>query len=138
MSDVVDWDLLVARAEAARGNAHAPYSGFSVGSALWVGDGQVFAGCNVENAAFPSAQCAEASAIGVMISAVGAVPIRAVVVATRGDTLTWPCGNCRQKLAEFAAPDALVMAVTETRRSPPRRLTDLLPAAFVDFEAQPR
>ena len=60
---------LLAAAVSARANAHAPYSSFPVGAALRTASGRIYAGCNVENAAFPQGQCAEASAIGAMVTA---------------------------------------------------------------------
>ncbi len=96
-------DELFEAAFAARLNAYAPYSGFPVGAALRTDDGRIFVGCNVENAAHPQGQCAEASAIGAMVS-VGSKRIVEVLVVAGGDALISPCGGCRQRLAEFAHP----------------------------------
>src|SRR5579862_3850417 len=85
---------LIAAARAARANAYAPYSKFPVGAALRGVGGRVFGGANVENAAYPQSQCAEASAIGQMIAA-GERRIAAVVVIG-GDQPCPPCGGCRQ------------------------------------------
>jgi cytidine deaminase len=92
---------------AARGNAHAPYSGFKVGAALQGESGRIFAGCNVENAAYPQGQCAEASAIGAMLTA-GDRRVLACVVVADGPDLVTPCGGCRQRLREFAQDDVPV------------------------------
>jgi len=94
---------LIAAARAARANAYAPYSSFPVGAALRGAGGRVFGGANVENAAYPQSQCAEASAIGQMIEA-GERRIAALVVIG-GDQPCPPCGGCRQRLAEFAGPE---------------------------------
>jgi cytidine deaminase len=94
---------LIAAARAARANAYAPYSNFPVGAALRGAGGRVFGGANVENAAYPQSQCAEASAIGQMI-ATGERGIAALVVIG-GDQPCPPCGGCRQRLAEFAGPE---------------------------------
>ncbi len=94
-------DLLKA-ALAARANAHAPYSGFKVGAAIRCPDGSVFAGCNVENVAYPQGTCAEAGAIAAMVAAGQRTIAEVLVVATGPQTIA-PCGGCRQKLAEFAA-----------------------------------
>ena len=100
-------DDLLAAAAAARANAYAPYSGFPVGAALRAASGRIYAGCNVENAAFPQGQCAEASAIGAMVAA-GEREIVEVAVVGGGEGLCTPCGGCRQRLAEFAGPETPV------------------------------
>jgi cytidine deaminase len=94
---------LIDAAEAARANAYAPYSRFAVGAAIRAEDGRLYAGANVENAAYPQGQCAEASAIGAMIAA-GARRIEAMVVLADGAALCTPCGGCRQRIREFAEP----------------------------------
>jgi cytidine deaminase len=94
---------LIDAAKAARTNAYAPYSRFAVGAAIRAEDGRLYAGANVENAAYPQGQCAEASAIGAMIAA-GARRIEAMVVLADGAALCTPCGGCRQRIREFAEP----------------------------------
>src|SRR3954453_22609442 len=84
---------------AARANAHAPYSGFKVGAAIRCPDGSSFAGCNVENVAYPQGTCAEAGAIAAMVAA-GRTAIAEVWVVAEGPQTVTPCGGCRQKLAE--------------------------------------
>lgn len=98
---------MLAAAVAARANAHAPYSNFKVGACLRGDSGRLFAGCNVENAAYPMGQCAEATALGALVAAGDKRVLECVVVA-EGGRLTTPCGGCRQRLIEFAAPDAKV------------------------------
>ena len=96
-------DELLRAAEAAMRRAHAPYSDFPVGAALRTPDGTVFAGANVENAAYPQGQCAEASAIGALVSGGGREIAEVAVVAGRMDICP-PCGGCRQRLSELAGP----------------------------------
>ena len=91
----------------ARKWAYAPYSGFAVGACLRTDTGKCYAGCNVENAAYPEGQCAEAAAIGAMVTG-GDRRIVEVVVMGGGDEPCMPCGGCRQKLSEFAGPDTPV------------------------------
>jgi cytidine deaminase len=100
---------LVAHARAARAHAYAPYSHFAVGAAIRTIDGQIFTGCNIENASYGLTNCAERVAVGSMIAA-GAHQIATVaVVAEAIDGVpTMPCGACRQVLAEFG-PDAAVL-----------------------------
>jgi homotetrameric cytidine deaminase len=104
---MTDSEVLFEAARAARARAYAPYSGFAVGAALRGAGGGVHVGCNVENAAYPQGQCAEATAIGAMIAA-GERRIVEVAVVGGGVGLCSPCGGCRQRLAEFAAGDVRV------------------------------
>lgn len=100
-------------------NAHAPYSRFPVGASLMTDDGQVFAGCNVENAAFGLTICAERNAAAQAVAA-GVRPgeIRAMLVYTPGNVAHAPCGACRQVMHELLGEGAAVVSCcdgTETR-----------------------
>ena len=116
-------------ARAAWERAYAPYSGFRVGAAIQTADGQVHAGCNVENVAYPEGTCAEAGAIAAMILAGGGQIVEVLVVADSPDP-TPPCGGCRQKLAEFAAPDTPVILADLAGERLRTTVADLLPGAF--------
>jgi homotetrameric cytidine deaminase len=123
---------LLRAAEAVMQTAHVPYSRFPVGAALRGADGNVYAGSNVENAAYPQGQCAETSAIGALIAA-GQKEITEVAVVAEQVDFCSPCGGCRQRLAEFAKPDTPVHL---GRPGGPRKTTtvgELLPLAF-EFE----
>lgn len=109
-------------------NAYAPYSSFRVGAALVGTDGGIFAGCNVENSAFPAGICAERSALASAIAA-GERAFSAIVVATEADEPTPPCGICRQALVEFA-PSIEILSVTVRGASARWRLDDLLSHPF--------
>jgi cytidine deaminase len=123
-------DPMIDAAIAARARSYSPYSRFAVGSAVRCERGLIHAGCNVENAAYPEGVCAEAGAISAMIVS-GGRRIEAVVVAGGGGTPCMPCGGCRQKLREFAAPDIPVTVVDETGTVlMVRTLADLLPDSF--------
>jgi len=122
-------DDLLQAALAARSHAHAPYSGFKVGAALRASDGSIHAGCNVENAAFPQGQCAEATAIGVMI-ANGATRIAEILVVADGPETVSPCGGCRQRLVEFADPATPVHLAGPEGVRATVSLGELLPRAF--------
>jgi cytidine deaminase len=113
----------------ARANAHAPYSGFKVGAALRSSDGRVFAGCNVENVAYPEGTCAEAGAIAAMVAA-GARDIAEVLVVADSDPPVTPCGGCRQRLAEFAAPGVPVILAGLAGELARTTVGGLLPGAF--------
>ncbi len=117
------------RARAAQGNAHAPYSHFSVGAAIRTASGRIFAGSNVENVSFPEGICAEAAAIGAMVTA-GERSIVEVVTIADGEQVTTCCGGCRQRLAEFAAADTPVHAAGPDGIRRTFTLGELLPAAF--------
>lgn len=90
-------------AQDAMNKAYAPYSKFHVGAVILAENGQYYAGCNVENAAYPEGNCAETSAIAAMVIN-GQRTITAIWVMGSGDALVTPCGGCRQRIREFAAP----------------------------------
>jgi cytidine deaminase len=92
---------MTALARAVMNRAYAPYSGFRVGAVLRGANGKLYAGCNVENAAYPQGTCAEVAAVAVMV-ADGERRIVEAVVMSEGDVLVAPCGGCRQHLSEFA------------------------------------
>ncbi|HJU87218.1 MAG TPA: cytidine deaminase [Gemmatimonadota bacterium] len=111
----------------ARSRAYAPYSGYSVGAALEAADGSVFTGCNVENASYSVTCCAERSALFAAVSA-GVRSFRRMVV-TAGGRAPYPCGSCRQALAEFA-PELEVIVVTDDGARHAFTLDRLLPHPF--------
>lgn len=117
-----------AREAAAR--AYAPYSKFRVGAALLFDDRSVVSGCNVENVSYGLTSCAERNALFRAVSERGAGrKIVAVAVTNLNGQASPPCGACRQVLAEFAAPDAVVHFSGE-RGSESRKLSELLPCQF--------
>ena len=116
-------------ARRAMAHAHAPYSKYHVGAAILSDDGTVYAGCNVENASFPEGWCAETSAIGAMVTN-GGTKIREIAVMGAGADLTTPCGGCRQRIAEFAAPETPVHICGPEGLRRTFKLADLLPASF--------
>ncbi len=120
---------LLRAACAVREHAHAPYSRFKVGAALRDEAGRIHAGCNVENAAYPQSLCAEAVALGALVAAGGARVTAAAVVGDAPAPVT-PCGGCRQKLAEFAAPDTPLRCANTAGAVVDTTLGALLPAAF--------
>ncbi|WP_299349868.1 cytidine deaminase [uncultured Shimia sp.] len=114
---------------AVRENAYAPYSNFKVGAAILAADGTVFAGCNVENIAYPEGTCAEAGAIAAMIAA-GETRLTEVYVVADSPHPVTPCGGCRQKLSEFGTGDVTVTLANLEGVEEKMTLADLLPGAF--------
>jgi cytidine deaminase len=125
-------DDLMAAARAARDNAHAPYSGFRVGAAVRGASGRVYAGCNVENAAYPQGQCAEASALGALVLAGERRIVEVLVLAGEaGDgVLCTPCGGCRQRLREFGGPATRIHVCGPEGPRAAFTLGELLPHSF--------
>jgi cytidine deaminase len=121
-------DPLLARALAARENAHAPFSKFKVGAAIEDAEGRIHTGCNVENATYGLTLCAERVALFKAISE-GARRFRRVAVAADTDKLTPPCGACRQVLWEFCG-DVEIALVNPSGKVETCRLKDLFPRPF--------
>ncbi len=120
----VDWDQLRARASEVMRRAYAPYSGFPVGVAGLVDDGRVVVGCNVENAAYGVALCAECGMVS-QLHATGGGRLVAVACVDRSGSPLMPCGRCRQLLWENGGPHCLVETPTGIRP-----MSDVLPEAF--------
>ena len=120
---------LLSAATKVRLRAHAPYSQFLVGAAILSVEGRIHIGCNVENVAYPEGTCAEAGAIAAMIAA-GDSRIAQICVIANSPEPVPPCGGCRQKIAEFAGPDVVVMMHTTDGKSKSMTLAELLPGVF--------
>ncbi len=123
-------DDLHPAALAVRERAYAPYSAYLVGAALRDEHGAVHVAANVENAAYPQSQCAEASAIGVMVAAGGRKITEILVVADERQGLPSPCGACRQRLREFATPETPVHLAGLGGVLRTVTMGDLLPLSF--------
>ena len=108
-------DQLLAASLAARSKSHSPYSGYAVGAAILDEQGRIHPGANMENAAYPQGWCAEA---------------KAVLVTGPGPDVITPCGGCRQKLREFAAPDLRIIAGDPSGIKAQWTLDELLPHSF--------
>ncbi len=122
-------DTLFQAARAAMANSHSPYSKFPVGAALLTAAGNVYRGCNIENASYPEGWCAETSAISQMVTAGESKIAEICVTAERMDCIT-PCGGCRQRLVEFATPDTPVHLCDQNGVVDTVTLGDLLPTSF--------
>ena len=122
-------DELFERAKDVQRHAHVPYSHFPVGAALRTVGGSVFAGANVENAAYPEGMCAEAAAIAAMASA-GERLIDTIVTVCDGAALSTPCGGCRQKIREFATAATVIHAAGPEGIRRTYTMAELLPDGF--------
>ena len=123
-----DYEALIAAARKSRENAHAAYSNFRVGAALRATSGRIFGGCNIENATYGLTVCAERVAIFKAISE-GERGFDAVAVVTDADSLTPPCGACRQLLWEFCG-DVPVILANYKGKTETVAMRDLFPKPF--------
>ena len=120
---------LFEEAKNVRQNAHVPYSKFKVGAAFLTENNKIVVGCNVENAAYPQSQCAEASAIGNLVS-LGFSTIKEIVVIGSGNMLCSPCGGCRQRIREFASLNTPIHMCNIDGHIKTLTLAELLPDSF--------
>ena len=118
---------LLKEAKKAAGNAYAPYSGFKVGAALLTGSGKIYSGCNVENSSYGLTNCAERTALFKAVSE-GEKDFREILIYTDSEKLFYPCGACRQVLAEFA--DDLKITIVSSEEMEQTSLKQLLPKSF--------
>ena len=119
---------LLASARTAAHNSYSPYSHFPVGAALITDSGEIVSGCNVENAAYGEAICAERNAVTTMVAAAAGTAVETIAVVGLHASPCWPCGSCRQVLREFncrrvivEGPDGLPLDLS---------LGELLPHSF--------
>ena len=127
---IADEDLINAAKEA-RKHAYCAYSGFSVGAAIVDDQGRLHVGCNVENAAYPLGNCAEAAAIASMVQEGGKRIVRIAVAGGRGKLgPCTPCGGCRQRIQEFADANTAIIAIDDSEEWCEYTIEELLPASF--------
>ena len=123
-------EALIKAAIAAMGRAYAPYSNFPVGAAILDQDGAIHVGANIENAAYPVGNCAEASAIAAMIMSGQKRIMKIAVAGGNGELFCSPCGACRQRIREFAAAETPVLICGPDGLQQSFTLAELLPASF--------
>lgn len=109
-----EMDLLLDKAQEARDHSYAPYSKYNVGAALMTADGQIYQGCNIENAGFTPTVCAERTAFFKAVYD-GHRAFRAIAVIATGEELGFPCGVCRQVMAEFCDRDFIIVTANLDR-----------------------
>ena len=122
----MDYIELMKKAEEAKEFSYSPYSKFRVGAAVLTKSGKVYTGCNIESASFGATNCAERTAIFKAVSE-GELEIEAIAVTGDADN-TYPCGICRQVIAEFGLKSEIIIGNSKTMKV--FKLKDLLPMAF--------
>jgi cytidine deaminase len=127
-------DELLRKAQEAKAGAYAPYSRFRVGAALLCKSGRVYTGANVENASYSVTCCAERVALFKAVTA-GEREFEAVAITSDSESLTWPCGVCRQALAEFGL-NTDVIGSNNALKNETVKLKALLPHAFTGKEME--
>lgn len=121
-------EKLVEKAEKAMKNAYVPYSRFKVGAALLMADGSVYTGCNIENSSFGATICAERTAMFKAVSDGRKDMVKIAIVSSSGDK-TYPCGICRQVMAEFM-PEGSIVLKDKNGKITEESVRDILPNAF--------
>ena len=127
----IENEALISAASDARENAYCRYSNYKVGAAIIDDRGRLHVGCNIENAAYPLGNCAEAAAIAAMVQA-GGKRIRRIAVAGGYAEIgpCTPCGGCRQRIKEFADQDTVVVVIDDSEEWQEYSIDELLPASF--------
>jgi len=125
----MDYSELIKMAEEAMQKAYAPYSGFRVGAAVLSGNGRVYTGANIENASYGATCCAERVAIFKAVSE-GEKGIQAVAVASSSEETVFPCGICRQVMAEFGDAEMKILCGKTKGEYEVYTLRELLPHSF--------
>ncbi|OOM78766.1 cytidine deaminase [Clostridium puniceum] len=125
----MDYKKLIKVALNYRNRAYSPYSDFKVGAAVLFESGEIYGGCNIENASFGATNCAERTGIFKGISE-GESKIKAVAVVGSLEELTYPCGICRQVIAEFGDKDVKIIIAKSENDYIVKDMNDILPGAF--------
>lgn len=125
----MDYKNLVKTALDYRERAYAPYSNFKVGAAVLFESGNVYGGCNIENASFGATNCAERTAIFTGVAS-GETKIKVIAIAGSAEEYTYPCGICRQVLCEFADGDAAVILLKNEDDYIVKTMEEVMPGAF--------
>lgn len=129
---MINPQVLLNKAYEAQKKAYSPYSNFQVGAALQTHDGSIYTGCNIENASYGAVICAERVAFVKAVSD-GHKNFKAIAIVGSHNKHTYPCGICRQFMAEFGLD--LIVITTDTYTIAQQHLSDFLPKAFTSFES---
>lgn len=125
----MDYKELIIKALGAREKAYAPYSKFKVGAAVLMENGEIYSGCNIENASYGATNCAERTAIFKAISE-GQKEIIAIAIVGDLRKYTYPCGICRQVIAEFGSSKTSIILARDENDYIVKNLEEILPGAF--------
>jgi cytidine deaminase len=127
--DQKDYQELIELAIKSKENAYAPYSNFRVGAALMTEEGKIYTGINIENATYGATCCGERTAVFKAVSE-GARKLKAIAIAGDSEDVCYPCGICRQVLAEFGDDEMVVICTSKNGNYKEYKLGELLPNAF--------
>ena len=125
----MDYKELVLKALGARENSYSPYSKFKVGAAVLTENDLIYTGCNIENASYGATNCAERTAIFKAVSE-GHTTIKAIAIVGDTTTHTYPCGICRQVIAEFSTETTDIILVKNENDYIVKTMDEILPGAF--------
>lgn len=128
----MEYDTWVEQAHQVKEKAYVPYSKFHVGAVVMDEYGRIFTGVNIENASYGATNCAERTAIFKAVSE-GAGKLRLVVIASDLENYIYPCGICRQVIAEFATADTQVICSNSKHEYKVYSMKEILPFAFTEF-----
>lgn len=126
---MIDYKELIKTALHYRNNSYSPYSNFKVGAALITKSSKIFGGCNIENASYGAANCAERTAVFRAVSE-GETEIEALAIVGSTTEYTFPCGICRQVLSEFLKADAKIIIAKSVDDYIVKNFSDLFPDSF--------
>ncbi|NLK97477.1 MAG: cytidine deaminase [Epulopiscium sp.] len=124
----MDYGELIKKAEEAKENAYVPYSNFKVGAAVLTDKGEVYTGCNIENASYGASNCAERTAIFKAVSE-GEKKFKAIAIVSSSGDFTYPCGICRQVIVEFMRDGEIILGNSKGEYRV-YRTEEILPFAF--------
>ena len=124
----MDNEKLVNLAKTAMIHSYSPYSRFKVGAAALSDEGSIYTGCNIENASYGATMCAERVAIYASV-ADGNKNIKKIAIVSSSDQFTYPCGMCRQVMAEFMEADGIIV-LSQGEETKEYRIGDLIPNVF--------
>lgn len=129
MNDFNENNILTEKAKAVLNNSYSPYSNFKVAAAVLTDNGEIYTGVNIENISYPAGICAERTAISKAISE-GHKKIKKIAIVSSSDDITYPCGICRQVMAEFMDNDSEIILCDKDNNIKTFMLSEIMPFIF--------